>query len=186
MNPPRRRPVLQSGLLAMLIFIAAEVMFFAGMMSAFTIVRAGALPGMWPPPNQPRLPAEATAFNTAVLLSSGAALLAAHLAHRKGKRAFGLSLSAVLLGALFLVLQGREWVALLAQGLTLTSSPLGGFFFLVVGCHALHAAIALGLLGVVVSRLYRGVIQPGFFFGTQALWYFVVLMWPVIYLRVYF
>jgi heme/copper-type cytochrome/quinol oxidase subunit 3 len=186
MNPPRRRPVMQSGLLAMLIFIAAEVMFFAGTMSAFTIVRAGALPGMWPPPNQPRLPAEASVFNTLVLLASGAALFAAHLRYKKGKNAFGLGVAALGLGAGFVVLQGREWLKLLAQGLTMTSSPLGGFFYLIVGTHALHAMVALAVLGVVVARLRRGIIRPGFFFGAQALWYFVVLMWPVIYGRVYF
>ena len=186
MNPPRRKPVMVSGLLGTLIFIGTEVMFFAGLMSAFTIVRAGALTGMWPPPNQPRLPAEATVFNTMVLLGSGVALLVAWLRYRKGKRAFGPALAALLMGLTFLVLQGREWVALIAQGLTLTSSPLGSFFFLIVGLHGIHAVAACGVLVGVALKLQRGIITNGHFFAAQAFWYFVVLMWPVIYLRVYF
>ena len=186
MNPPRRRPVVVSGLMGMLIFIGTEVMFFAGMISAFTIVKATAMPGMWPPPDQPRLPAESTMVNTVALLLSGGCLFAAHLLNRKGKRAFGPAIAAVVLGAVFVLLQGREWVALLGQGLTLTSSPLGGFFYLIVGTHALHAVVALGAVAYVCTRLYRGIVAPGLFYGVQALWYFVVLLWPVIYGRVYF
>ncbi len=186
MNPPRRRPVLTSGLLGMLIFIVAEVMFFAGLMSAFTIVRAGALPGMWPPPNQPRLPAEATAFNTAVLMVSGISLVYAQWLYKSGKRAFAPALVATVLGAAFLALQGREWLMLLSQGLTLTSSPMGSFFYLLVGLHAVHALAAIGVLAVVTKKLQRGIVTNGFFYAAQALWYFVVLMWPAIYGRVYF
>lgn len=186
MNPPRRKPVVVSGLLGTLIFIGTEVMFFAGLMSAFTIVRAGALPGMWPPPNQPRLPAEATMANTAVLLASGVLLLMAYLRYRKGKRAFALGAGSLALGLAFLALQGREWVALLSQGMTMTSSPLGAFFYLIVGIHGLHVVAACIVLAVVAARLNRGIISNGFFFGAQAFWYFVVVMWPVIYLRVYF
>jgi cytochrome c oxidase subunit 3 len=186
MNPPRRKPVVVSGLLGTLIFIGTEVMFFAGLMSAFTIVRAGAVPGMWPPPNQPRLPAEATMANTVVLLASGVALLLAYLRYRKGKRSFGLAAMSLAMGVTFLILQGREWLALLSQGLTMTSSPLGAFFYLIVGTHALHAVAACVVLATVAVKLNRGIIANGHFFAAQAFWYFVVLMWPVIYARVYF
>ena len=75
---------------------------------------------------------------------------------------------------------------LLASGLTLTSSPLGSFFYLIVGAHAVHAVVALLALGCAWQGMARGTLTPGFFFGTQTFWYFVVLMWPVIYARVYF
>ena len=69
-SDPRPPPVVPTPVLGMLIFVIAETMMFAGLISAFTIVKAGALG--WPPPGQPRLPVEATAFNTAVLLLSAA------------------------------------------------------------------------------------------------------------------
>src|SRR3970282_360654 len=40
--------------LCMLIFLAAEAMFFAGLIGAFLVFRFGSAP--WPPPGQPYLP----------------------------------------------------------------------------------------------------------------------------------
>src|ERR1700693_4211826 len=62
---------LPNSVLAMIIFIATEVMFFAALMSAHTIARATVMGGVWPPAGQPRLPVERTAINTAILLLSG-------------------------------------------------------------------------------------------------------------------
>jgi heme/copper-type cytochrome/quinol oxidase subunit 3 len=186
-EPLRSRPVVPSAVLGTLIFAVAEVMCFAGMISAFTISRANQLPGMWPPPGQPRLPADATALNTAALVASGLLLLlASYQWKRRRASARWTYLAAWLLGAAFVGLQGREWRGLLADGLTLTSSTMGSFFFLIVGAHALHAVGALALLGVGGVKLWRGALSAGWFFGTQTFWYFVVLMWPVIYARVYF
>jgi cytochrome c oxidase subunit III len=184
---PRRRSVVPSSVLGTLIFVVAELMFFAGMMSAFTISRANSLPGMWPPPGQPNLPANSTALNTALLLLSGVALLWANRQHRKLPASASLPLlGALLLGGAFVGLQGVEWAGLLKAGLTLTSSTMGAFFYLIVGLHALHAVGALGALALTWLKLREGRLTPGFFFGTQTFWYFVVGLWPVIYARMYF
>jgi len=185
--PQQRQPVVSSAVLGTLFFVVAEVMFFSGAISAYTISRAGALPGTWPMPGQPRLPAGATALNTVLLLFSGLVLVFAHrLYRRQSPIAHWVTLSAWALGAGFVALQGVEWVGLLRQGLTLTSSPLGSFFYLIVGAHALHAVIALLALGAAWVQMARGKLNPGLFFGAQTFWYFVVLLWPVIYARVYF
>jgi cytochrome c oxidase subunit 3 len=185
--PPARRQIVPSSVLGTLFFVVSEVMLFSGLMSAFTISKAGALPGMWPVPGQPRLPAEATALNTVLLLLSGVVLIVAHrLFKKQSPIAHWVTLAAWALGAGFVALQGVEWAGLLSQGLTLTSSPLGSFFYLIVGGHAAHAVIALAALGFAWLQMARGKLTPGFFFGTQTFWYFVVLMWPVIYARVYF
>lgn len=186
-TPQRRRPVVPSAVLGTLFFVVAEVMFFAGAISAFTISKARALPGTWPMPGQPRLPAEATGLNTALLLLSGVVLFFAHRQYKqRSPNAHWVTLAAWALGAGFVALQGVEWAQLLAHGMTLTSSPLGAFFHLIVGGHALHAVVALGALGMSWVQMKRGTLTPGFFFGTQTFWYFVVLLWPVIYVRVYF
>lgn len=185
--PVRRRPVISSAVLGTLFFIVAEVMFFSGAISAFTISRSGALPGTWPMPGQPRLPAQATMLNTALLLLSGIVLVVAHRLYRKQNPiAHWVTLCAWALGAGFVGLQGVEWVGLLSQGLTLTSSPLGSFFYLIVGSHAVHAVVALLALGFAWLQMARNKLAPGLFFGAQTFWYFVVLLWPIIYLRVYF
>lgn len=186
-TPAERKPVVPNAVLGTLFFVVAEVMLFSGMISAFTISKAGALPGTWPMPGQPRLPAEATALNTGLLLMSGVVLFIAHRLYKsKNSVAHWVTLTAWALGAGFVALQGVEWAQLLAAGMTLKSSPLGGFFYLIVGGHALHAAAALVALFVAWVQMARGRLSPGFFFGTQTFWYFVVLMWPVIYARVYF
>ncbi len=184
----RRAQVLPNGVLGMLIFITAEVMFFAGLLSAFTIVRASNMPVSWPPPGQPMLPASATAINTGALLLSGVALFFAHRAFQKDKQRGGLVPMAIslALGVTFVGLQGLEWVSLLGQGLTMTSSTLGSFFYLIIGVHGVHAVAAIGFLAFALLKLRAGKLQPNTFYTTQAFWYFVVGMWPVIYARVYF
>jgi heme/copper-type cytochrome/quinol oxidase subunit 3 len=186
-SAPLQRQVVPSAVLGMLIAVVAETMFFAGMISALTISRANQLPGMWPPPGQPLLPAAATALNTSLLLLSGCALLVANWQWKRSLPvAKGAYLAAWVLGAAFVGLQGREWQALVAQGLSVTSSTFGSFFTLIVGGHALHAVGALVALAWGGVKLLRGTLSSGYFFGTQTFWYFVVLMWPVIYARVYF
>ncbi|MCE7892103.1 MAG: cytochrome c oxidase subunit 3 [Deltaproteobacteria bacterium] len=180
----RREPLVPSGVMGMLIFVFTEVMLFAGLISAFTIVRSSAV--VWPPPGQPRLPFEATAFNTAVLLASGASLQWARRRFDRSRASARTPLAlAIALGAFFVVVQGAEWVAMIGQGLTLRSSTLGSFFYLIVGVHALHALAALVLLGVTFRRLQRGWLASTQLGTAEVLWYFVVLVWPVLWLVVY-
>ena len=180
----RGNGIVDSRVLGMLIFVASEAMFFAGLVSGFTIVRSGAL--VWPPPGQPRLPVEETAINTAALLASGLLLFLARRAFRGDRSRCASRLAACIgLGAFFVVFQGVEWLQLIHFGLTLTSSTLGSFFYLIVGLHALHAMIALGLLARIWQRLRRGWVEDGQFAAVAIFWYFVVGLWPVIYLRVY-
>ena len=180
----RHTPLVASSVLGMLIFVATEVMFFAGLISAFTIIRAET--PVWPPPDQPRLPIERTALNTGALLLSGVALAYAHRAYLHDRRkARAPLLVAMLLGGFFVLFQGAEWIALLRQGLTLTSSPLGSFFYLIVGLHALHAVIAIGLLAYAWLRLQRGWLVQSQLVTAEVFWYFVVGLWPVLYGVVY-
>jgi cytochrome c oxidase subunit 3 len=179
-----RTPVLPNAVLGMTLFVAAETMLFGGLISAFTITRSSAL--QWPPLGQPRLPFAETAVNTAALLLSGLFLFLAQRAYARDRaralRPLGISL---LLGAFFVVFQGVEWVALVREGVTLTSSTMGSFFYLIVGMHALHAVGALGLLGHTWLRLRQGWLVQSQLAAAQVFWYFVVGLWPVLYLVVY-
>ena len=182
--PRRSAELLPSPVLGMLIFVFTEVMLFSGFISAFTIMRGSAV--LWPPPGQPLLPAAETAFNTALLLASGVVLWVSRRrwATQLDKLRRGL-LVAILLGGAFVVLQGREWVQLLARGLTLRSSALGSFFYLIVGAHALHAVVALGILIYAWVRLGRNLVPKNTLVAAEIFWYFVVGIWPILYWRVY-
>lgn len=195
MNPPgygpirvvveqRREPLIPNGVMGMLIFVVTEAMLFAGLISAFTITRSSAV--VWPPPGQPRLPFEETALNTAALLASAAALFWARRRFDRSRRTARLPLAiAVLLGAFFVVSQGAEWLAMLRQGLTLTSSQLGSFFYVIVGFHALHAVVALGALVYSWVRLQRGWLASSQLGTAEVFWYFVAGIWPILWLVVY-
>ena len=184
--PVRKKPAIPNGVLGMVIFIMTEIMFFAGLISAFMIVKAGAPGGIWPPLDQPRLPAEETAFNTAALLVSGALLWWAskrfNIAPAKAKTPM---LFAILLGIFFVGFQGVEWTEMLSQGLTMRSSTHGSFFYLIVGCHGLHAIIAICFLVGQYLMLLKGTLSRNALSTAAVFWYFVVLLWPFLYLNVY-
>ena len=183
---PQRKLLVQNSVLAMLMFVFAELMFFAGLISAFMIVKTNAVGGIWPPPGQPRLPVGETAFNTCMLLLSGASLIMAHRAWRqKSARLNQYIGGAIALGAFFVVFQGFEWVALIREGLTITSSNHGSFFYLLIGAHALHAVAALVVLVWVFWGSLRGQFNESAFWAAEIFWYFVVGLWPILYGLVY-
>lgn len=183
----RRRPAVPSAILGTLIFFATEAMFFSGLLSAFVILKASIKPGMWPPPWQPRLPIEATAANTAVLLLSGVLMLLAGSRRFRGAAIAStkLAVAALVLGACFVGFQGWEWSKLLGQGLTMTSSNHGAFFYLIVGTHALHCVAAVAVLAWGVRRLVAGLLTRDQLVAIQIFWTFVVGLWPILYTLVY-
>ena len=184
--PARREPLVSNGVLGMLIFIFTEVMFFAGLISAHAIVRSQAAGQMWPPFGQPRLPVQETAVNTAALLVSGIVLVIAWFAFRRERSSARIPmLLSILLGGFFVWFQGIEWAALLREGLTIQSSSYGGFFYLIVGSHALHAGAALAALIWAWFKLDRHELTASQLATVSAFWYFVVLVWPVLYVKVY-
>jgi heme/copper-type cytochrome/quinol oxidase subunit 3 len=174
--------------LAVVIFVGSEIMLFAGLLSAFLVSRASA--SFWPPPNQPRLPVVLTGLNTLVLIASGFTMWRVVWSLRRHAKAGATRWMVVtaVLGALFLAIQGSEWARLIRFGLTMTSSLYGGMFYLIVGAHALHLMVAVAVLLLVASRVWRGRYDVDFrgVVACSAYWSFVVILWPVIYALVYF
>ncbi len=184
--PGPRKAVVPSGVFGMLLFVAAEMMMFAGLLSAFLVTKASIPGGVWPPPGQPLLPVQATAVNSLALLASGVLLL---VARRRFQTTAALAkapyLAAIVLGTVFVAFQGYEWSQLLAQGLTVESGVHGRFFYLLVGAHALHAIAALGVLTWGHRRLTHGKLTGSELSTIAVLWTFVVGLWPVLYVAVY-
>jgi heme/copper-type cytochrome/quinol oxidase subunit 3 len=180
--------LLDNAVLATIFVIGGEIMFFAGLVFSFWVVRLGA--PIWPPPLQPRLPIGVTAVNTGILLASSVAIVAALRARRHGDRRGFVSLLGLTagLGSLFLIIQGYEWFRLIGFGLTVGSVAYGSTFYTLIGAHALHVVAALAWLGVTLTLASRGR-----FTGSRAAavtacamyWHFVVLLWPILYVSVY-
>jgi len=182
-----RRPVLTTARIGVILFLVTEVMLFAGLLTAFLVLKGRA--PVWPPPGQPRLPVAATAVNTVVLLLSGAAMLRAVAQSRRigGETAAWLAAAAGL-GLAFLVGQGIEWVRLLGYGFTTGSGVYGSTFYVVVGIHAAHVLVAVLALAVIWALSLVGQITPAHrepVVIVAFFWLFVVLVWPILYLLLY-
>ena len=191
-GPPGSLPappsVMGANVLGMLVFIASEAVLFLTLIVTFAVVRAGY--PEWPPSDQPRLPVTVSFLNTFVLLGSGAAMFSAWRSIRRGHvpSSRRLLATATLLGILFLVVQGVEWVRLIEFGLTVYQNIYGAVFYVVIGMHALHVFVAvLGLLyvarrfgtGAYTREAHDGLTMGGMFWG------FVVLVWPFLFVFVY-
>jgi cytochrome c oxidase subunit III len=182
------RPGLDNVRLAILALIGGELMFFAGLVSAFLVLRTSA--AVWPPPFQPRLPIEITGVNTVVLLASSALMAqgvraAAGDDRRTALRGLG---GAAALGALFLAVQGFEWARLLRFGLTASSAGYGTTFYTLIGTHAVHVAGALVWLAITILLVASGRLGATRMAPIRACamyWHFVVALWPFLYIAVY-
>ena len=188
--PPVRpsAPLGANAWLAVLMFLGAEAMFFAGLIGAYLVFRVGA--AVWPPPFQPRLPVGVTGVNTVILLASAMTMRMAMRAVRRGERTKLMRFlgATAVLGAIFLAVQGYEWTKLIQFGLTVSSSVYGGLFYTLIGFHAAHVLGALIWLSIVFALARKGRFSKLQHVGLQTCamyWTFVVGLWPVLYGLVY-
>jgi cytochrome c oxidase subunit 3 len=186
--PGTVKPLVGNAQLAMIIFIAAELMFFSGIIGAFLVFRFSGKP--WPPPFQPRLPVGITAVNTVFLLISSFTFMRAKRDIRLGD---GRHLCTYLtvtaaLGVLFLAIQGYEWVKLLNFGLTVSSGTYASTFYTIIGTHALHVSLGVIWLLAVLVRAWLGYYSPDNYTGVTTCgmyWHLVVGLWPALFYLVY-
>ena len=181
-------PVVSNARLGMVIFLAAEVMFFSGLIGAYIVFRV-ATP-LWPPAGLPKLPLGITGVNTVILVASGFTMRRGLVAIRTGSvGALGRWLGwTALLGTVFLVVQGAEWTRLIGHGLTLREGTYGAIFYTLIGFHAIHVLGAVlwllaVLLGIKQNRYsaerHTTVVLCGMY------WYFVCALWVVLFGLVY-
>jgi heme/copper-type cytochrome/quinol oxidase subunit 3 len=185
--PIRGRAGIDTGVVGMSLFLFSEAMFFAGLVSAFVILRTQN--PAWPPPGQPRLPVGVSTANTVVLLFSGYAMWRAlRAAGGAGKGVAAWLGGAALTGALFLAIQGFEWARLLEFGLSSRAGVYGATFYAVVGIHGAHVLAALIVLLLSWRRAARGGFTPTRHGGLTLcamLWLFVVGVWPILFALLY-
>ena len=187
-QPVPRVPPVASTRIAMIALIASELMLFAGLMGMYIVIRMSHT--VWPPAGQPRLPLLVTTLNSIGLFASVVPLTAALRAIRAGdppRAARALTMTAGL-GTIFLLVQGAEWVRLVHHGLTLASSPWGGAFYVLIGCHAVHVLTAVVWLTVTTVLARRGRYTPQAYGGLEMCaiyWYFVAALWMLLFPLVY-
>jgi heme/copper-type cytochrome/quinol oxidase subunit 3 len=167
----------------MLLFLGTDFMLFAGLIGAFLVFRFGT--ESWPPFGQPRLPLLVTTINSLILLCSGVTMALAWRALSKVKALRYLLLTMVL-GVVFLGIQGLEWMRLIQFGLSLRSSVYGGIFYILIGCHALHVAAAvLWLIVLAIRSSFASAARTSAIKLAGMYWFLVVALWPLLFGFVY-
>lgn len=184
----REEPLISNGRLAVLMLIFSEAMLFSGLIGSFLVYKLGA--PFWPPPGLPHLPLVVTSINTAILLASGVTMAMAVLAVRHNRRTALVRLLGVTLalGAIFLGVQGSEWVRLVAHGLKLSTGVYGATFYVLIGCHGFHVLCAVVWLACVLYAAARGRYNRRNFASVEICsfyWYFVCAIWPALFYLVY-
>ena len=191
----------------MVIFLISEAMLFAGLIAAYIVLR-GATPGDWPPPGAPDIGLEippsflnwVMIVNSVILISSSFAFHGAEVAVQKGKRGLPWLVLTLVLGTVFLSVQGWEWLHLRHEGMWFPTAShgehvfslfgiYGTTFFVVTGFHGLHVFVGLLLIlwctlkqfcfGSFTKERHSALANVGLY------WHFVDVVWIVVYTSLY-
>ncbi len=186
---PEAAPHVQRGtdtaLLGMLLFIASEIMFFAGLFGAYFTFRGLAI--VWPPEGFDLEAVPLPLVLTIVLVSSSFTMQYATISIRRGnRRAMNRALAVTLvLGSLFLLGQLYDYANL---PFGLNSGIYGSLFFTMTGFHGAHVFGGAIGLAVVLSRGVAGQFSARHHVAVEAVhyyWHFVDVVWIFLFLTLY-
>lgn len=182
---------LSNAKLAILILLGSETMLFSGLIGAFLVFRMGNV--TWPPLSHAdiQLPRILTGINTGLLVFSGFTMFHALRSIQQNRIILFriLLIGTGVLGLIFLLIQGSEWLKLIDKGLTLQSSVYGAIFYVLIGCHAVHVLGAVIWLVIVICMAFSGRFSSDRHIGVETCtiyWIYVVALWPILYFLVYF
>jgi cytochrome c oxidase subunit III len=196
--------------LGMLLFIASEVMFFAGLFAAYFSIRAGyteldkatgLVAHTWPPGQFKELlnPFTLTTHNGALnlilpatlvlVLSSVTCQLGVNAIKRGDRTGFLRNFSITLtMGVVFLLLQAFDYSVLISEGLSMGSTTFGTTYFTLTGFHGAHVFGGALMLGVVVYRGMAGQFSARHHDMVEAAswyWHFVDVVWVLLFSILY-
>jgi cytochrome c oxidase subunit 3 len=110
---------LNNGKLFLWLFLSTEIMFFAGLIGTYIVLRFGAPPGTWPAPHDVHLVETVGAINTFVLLCSSVTIVLALEAARNNQASLakGWMVLTLVLGTVFLGIKAYEYKEKFAHGI---------------------------------------------------------------------
>jgi cytochrome c oxidase subunit III len=172
-----------------IIWLSSELMFFAGLFAMYFTARARATEG-WPPePTELNVPYALVV--TIILVSSSITcqlgVFAAEVGNVFGlRRWFTLTF---LLGLAFVLGQGYEYLQLVNEGTSISSSAYGSVFYITTGFHGLHVIGGLFAFVYMLVRSTMGRFTPAQ--ATSAIvvsyyWHFVDVVWIGLFTTIYF
>jgi heme/copper-type cytochrome/quinol oxidase subunit 3 len=175
------------GWYGMVFFLASEAFFFANLIAAYLYLRVEHGASYL---EKEKLNIPLAAVNTVILVSSSFVLTWAVGGLKRGNNrrlAIGIGLT-LLLGLTFLGVQGYEYMTLVGEGLTVSSSIFGSAFFTLTGFHFAHVSFGALLLLVCFFRSTRGHFTEDHHFGltaTEMYWHFVDVVWVILFATLY-
>ncbi len=177
----------------MIFFIASESLLFANLIAGYLYLRFRQ--HTWPIPGGPELEKPfivggsnvLIVINTLILLSSSVPMIFAGRAIRRGdlRRVPWLILATIVLGTVFLSLQGVEYVT---NGFGPSDGLLGSTFYTLTGFHGAHVTVGVIFLVINFFRALRGQFTKEKHFALEAgemYWHFVDIVWIFVFTLVY-
>ena len=171
-----------------IIWLSSELMFFAGLFAMYFTARARATEG-WPPePTELNLP-YATIFTIILVLSSVTCQFGVFAAEQGNvyglRRWFTITF---VMGLTFVLGQAYEYVQLVEEGTSISSSTYGSVFYLTTGFHGLHVIGGLIAFIFLLIRSTMGRFTPAQ--ATSAIvvsyyWHFVDVVWIGLFATIY-
>jgi cytochrome c oxidase subunit 3 len=187
-NPSDHHASQRTAVFGMTLFLASEAMLFAGLIAGYIVLRLSS--PAWPPsPDLPKLPVVLTGINTVFLIASSFTYHAAEVAVKKGKKGTAWLFLTVLLGSLFLCIQGYEWYHMHHEGLWFnTGGVYGSSFFVLTGFHGLHVLIGVLMIAWALIRQLGGAYTAQshtYLILAGMYWHFVDVVWLFLYSVLY-
>jgi heme/copper-type cytochrome/quinol oxidase subunit 3 len=179
--------MIEKNKLGMVLFIASESFFFAMLILAYVYYHGASADG--PNAASSLAPATAAIFTVFLLSSSVTLWLAERSMVRENQAGMRLwLLVTVVFGAVFLIGQGREYLHLIDENVTIGRNLFGSTFFTLTGFHGLHV-----FSGLVALAILFGLALAGWFKGQHSVaveavgwyWHFVDAVWVVIFTIIY-
>jgi len=183
-----------------IVWLSSELMFFAALFAAYFTIRAVS-PELWAQETEKLNIPFATVNTTILVLSSVTCQLGVFAAERGqvGRKAGLLNVKGwglrewfvltYIMGAIFVAGQAVEYVELVREGTTMSSSAYGSAFYLTTGFHGLHVTGGLIAFLLVLGRTF----MARKFTHEQAVsaivvsyyWHFVDVVWIGLFATIY-
>jgi cytochrome c oxidase subunit 3 len=176
-----------TALVGMLLFIASEVMFFAGLFATYFNARSAFAPGEWGPPGDGHLDFQLAAVLTVILVASSFTMQFGVWAIRRGDNGALKFWTAVTLGlgVLFLAGQLYDYSEL---GFGIGDGVFGTTFYTLTGFHGAHVFGGAVGLTIVLARSLRGQFSARNHVAVEAVsmyWHFVDVVWIGVFTTIY-
>ncbi|MFN2528018.1 MAG: heme-copper oxidase subunit III [Candidatus Baltobacteraceae bacterium] len=167
------------------LFLASELMFFAGLFAGYFDLRSGT--AQWPPPGI-HLDVLMSSIGTLLLAISSATMIGMTRAlDRSGAGAAYPWLFAGILSAIgFVAIAMNGWAN---DTFSIGSNAYGSIYFAMTGFHVLHVIAGIILLTVLYFGLRSPALTLNYRAAAEAImyyWHFVFIVWLAIWGTIYF